>query len=46
MNIELDEVIVNEVSDELLELAAGGTLAGGRFTGTGICTCDKGAPGC
>jgi hypothetical protein len=27
MNIELDEVVVQDVSDESLELAAGGALA-------------------
>ena len=37
MNIELDEVVVLDVSDEALELAAGGALAadgaqGGRVT--------------
>ena len=29
MNIELDEVVVQDVSDEALELAAGGALAQG-----------------
>ncbi len=28
MNIELDEVVVRDVSDEVLELAAGGTQGG------------------
>ena len=32
MNIELDEVVVQDVSDEALELAAGGAQ-GGRTTG-------------
>ena len=32
MNIELDEVVVQDVSDDALELAAGG--AQGGFTGT------------
>jgi hypothetical protein len=31
MNIELDEVVVQDVSDEALELAAGGE--GGAFVG-------------
>ena len=35
MNIELDEVVVIDVSDDALELAAGGALAqGGSF----LCT--------
>ena len=34
MNIELDEVVVQDVSDESLEQAAGGAQ-GGPFTGTG-----------
>jgi hypothetical protein len=29
MNIELDEVVVQDVSDDALELAAGGACAGG-----------------
>ena len=29
MNIELDEVVVQDVSDDALELAAGGEHAGG-----------------
>ena len=32
MNIELDEVVVQDVSDDALELAAGGAQ-GGLFTG-------------
>ena len=37
MNIELDEVVVLDVSDEALELAAGGAQGGftGGFTDTG-----------
>ena len=31
MNIELDEVVVQDVSDESLEQAAGGAHAGGTF---------------
>jgi hypothetical protein len=34
MNIELDEVVVQDVSDESLELAAGGAQGGdGNITG-------------
>ncbi len=36
MNIELDEVVVQDVSDESLELAAGG--AQGGPTGLGNCS--------
>ena len=32
MNIELDEVVVQDVSDESLELAAGGAQGGGNNT--------------
>ncbi len=32
MNIELDEVVVQDVSDEALELAAGGAQGGGKYT--------------
>ena len=39
MNIELEEVVVQDVSDEALELAAGGAqggwCAGGPFADTG-----------
>ena len=31
MNIELDEVVVQDVSDDALELAAGGAQGGGVF---------------
>ena len=31
MNIELDEVVVQDVSDDALELAAGGAQEGGTF---------------
>ena len=31
MNIELDEVVVQDVSDDALELAAGGALRGDTF---------------
>ena len=37
MNIELDEVVVQDVSDDALELAAGG--AQGRATATGWVRC-------
>ncbi len=33
MNIELDEVVVQDVSDESLEQAAGGAHAGGTLVG-------------
>ena len=36
MNIELDEVVVQDVSDQALELAAGGAQ-GGCSTGLGDC---------
>jgi hypothetical protein len=39
MNIELDEVVVQDVSDEVLEQAAGG-VQGGAMTGyTQQCIC-------
>jgi hypothetical protein len=34
MNIELDEVVVQDVSDEALELAAGGVALGPTHVGT------------
>ena len=37
MNIELDEVVVQDVSDDALELAAGGTQGGPQFTLPGRC---------
>ena len=33
MNIELDEVVVQDVSDDALELAAGGAQEGRLFSG-------------
>ena len=33
MNIELDEVVVQDVSDDALELAAGGAQGGSTLTG-------------
>ena len=33
MNIELDEVVVQDVSDDVLELAAGGAQGGGAGAG-------------
>jgi len=33
MNIELEEVVVQDVSDDALELAAGGAQGGRRATG-------------
>jgi hypothetical protein len=38
MNIELDEVVVQDVSDDALELAAGG--AGGRFPSKNYSYCN------
>ena len=38
MNIELDEVVVQDVSDEALELAAGGAQ-GGAYTHTSLAPC-------
>jgi len=35
MNIELDEVAVMDVSDDALELAAGGAQGAGTVTGNG-----------
>ena len=35
MNIELEEVVVQDVSDEVLELAAGGAQGGPCAGGTG-----------
>ena len=35
MNIELDEVVVQDVSDDALELAAGGAQGGRTGGGTG-----------
>ena len=35
MNIELDEVVVQDVSDESLELAAGGAQGGTFFSAGG-----------
>ena len=36
MNIELDEVVVQDVSDDALEMAAGGAQ-GGRWSGNTWC---------
>ena len=36
MNIELDEVVVMAVSDDALEMAAGGAQGGPTFTTTGV----------
>ncbi len=33
MNIELEEVVVQDVSDDALEMAAGGALGGWTHTG-------------
>jgi hypothetical protein len=37
MNIELDEVVVQDVSDEALELAAGGAQGGPQTYPTLLC---------
>ena len=44
MNIELDEVVVLDVSDDALEMAAGGAQ-GGRLSPT-VATCGGIQPGC
>ena len=44
MNIELEEVVVQDVSDDALELAAGGAQGGGADA---LCTSKRGYyPGC
>ena len=43
MNIELEEVVVQDVTDDALEQAAGGTPQGGNLTGHFTVTC---APQC
>ena len=45
MNIELDEVVVQDVSDDVLELAACGAQGGGGTRGT-ILVQDPPFPGC
>ena len=42
MNIELDEVVVQDVSDEALELAAGGAQGGYETNLWGQCWTVKG----
>ena len=37
MNIELEEVVIQDVSDDALELAAGGAQGGNTVFGTGSC---------
>ncbi len=39
MNIELDEVVVQDVSDDALELAAGGAQGGPTGAGYPTCIC-------
>ena len=39
MNIELDEVVVQDVSDDELELAAGGAQGGPTYSTLGV-TCN------
>ncbi len=38
MNVELDEIVGLNVSDDALELAAGGAQGGPTLTGAGQCT--------
>ena len=43
MNIELEEVVVQDVTDDVLELAAGGAQGGYLIlsqTGLTLCRCD------
>ena len=40
MNIELDEVVVQDVSDDALELAAGGAQGGPTHRGVGVGSCS------
>ena len=44
MNIELDEVVVQDVSDDALELAAAGAQGGSTWGGGW--TCGDGSSGC
>jgi len=39
MNIELEEVVVQDVSDDALELAAGGAQGGAFPSANSLCTC-------
>ena len=39
MNIELDEVVVQDVSDDALELAAGGAQGGHNCSYVLLCRC-------
>jgi len=40
MNIELEEVVVQDVSDDALEMAAGGAQGGAFFTNSTV-TCTR-----
>jgi hypothetical protein len=40
MNIELEEVVVQDVSDDALELAAGGAQGGVQLGTTGVWNCS------
>ncbi|WP_445779119.1 hypothetical protein [Shewanella sp.] len=46
MNIELDEVVVQDVSDDALEMAAGGAQGGPNFTMSRGCLSAVQASGC
>jgi hypothetical protein len=39
MNIELEEVVVQDISDDALELAAGGAQEGATHGSTGLPAC-------
>jgi len=39
MNIELEEVVVMDVSDDALEMAAGGAQGGSTMTWAGVSYC-------
>jgi len=43
MNIELDEVVLQDVSDDALEMAAGGAQGGPN---SGLCSAQNRAYGC
>ena len=45
MNIELDEVVVQDVSDDALELAAGGAQRGPSTNNAHECTHRRGCGG-
>jgi hypothetical protein len=45
MNIELDEVVIQDVSDDALELAAGGAQRGPSTNNAHECTHSRGCGG-